>query len=176
MYRLLICCGVLFAQTSSDLVVRIEVNLVQVDAVVTNGKNQPVADLTAADFEIRQDGKLQPIRNFAYIGASAGSQGALLPPPVDLKPADVRRTFAIVVDDLAAIVTTGGGMGIFQAIHCRSKAASCSDRPRETQPLLQPSRDWYAKSLALWDKLLESKHVPPMYAGKAAELRQKVRE
>ncbi len=36
--------------------------------------------------------------------------------------------------------------------------------------------DWYAKALALWDKLRESQRVPPMYAGKAAELRRKVRE
>lgn len=151
---LLLASGVLFAQTSRDLVLHIEVNLVQVDAVVTDSKGRPVTDLTAADFEIRQDGKLQTIKNFSYIDTSEGtahitpprstrknSKDAPLPPPVDLKPGDVRRTFAIVVDDLGiawenfptlkkalrefverdkqpndlvAILKTGGGMGVFQ--------------------------------------------------------------
>lgn len=151
---LLLISGVLFAQTSRDLVLHIEVNLVQVDAVVTDSKGRPVTDLTAADFEIRQDGKLQTIKNFSYIDTSEGaahitpprsarnsSKDVPLPPAVDLKPADVRRTFAIVVDDLGiawenfpalkkalrefverdkqpndlvAILKTGGGMGVFQ--------------------------------------------------------------
>lgn len=139
-------CGALFAQNSGDLVVRIDVQLVQVDAVVVDGKNRPVTNLTASDFEIRQDGKLQAIKNFAYIGAANRSPGARPAKdgplaPVDLKADDVRRTFAIVVDDLGmawenfpavklalrkfveedrqandlmAILPTGGGMGFLQ--------------------------------------------------------------
>ena len=149
--------ALLCAQSSRDLVLHIEVDLVQVDAVVTDGRGRPVTNLTAADFEIRQDGKLQVIKNFSYIDTAEGNpvlarpvarrsgrrgpRDAPLPPPVDLKPADVRRTFAIVVDDLGmawenvpamkealrkfveqdkqpndlvAILSTGGGMGIFQ--------------------------------------------------------------
>ena len=143
---LLLSCGALFAQSSGDLVVRIEVNLVQVDAVVLDGKNQPVTNLTAADFEIRQDGKRQSIKNFAFIDAGKNGlrapreRDAALLGHVDLKATDVRRTFAIVVDDLGmawesfpgvkqalrkfvtekqlndlvAIVPTGGGMGVSQ--------------------------------------------------------------
>ncbi|MGA3189743.1 MAG: VWA domain-containing protein, partial [Bryobacteraceae bacterium] len=128
----------------------VEVNLVQVDAEVTDAKGKPVTNLTAADFELRQDGKPQTITNFSYIDTSAGAgvapraprvKGAPALPPVDLRPADVRRTFVVVVDDLGvawenlpaikhalrkfveqekqptdlvAIISTGGGMGIFQ--------------------------------------------------------------
>jgi VWFA-related protein len=142
--------GILLAQNSRDLVLHVEVNLVQVDAEVTDAKDKPVTNLTAADFELRQDGKPQTITNFSYIDTTAGAgvaprallvKGAPALPPVDLQPADVRRTFVVVVDDLGvawenlpavkhalrkfveqemqptdlvAIVATGGGMGIFQ--------------------------------------------------------------
>ena len=147
---LLFATGILLAQSSRDLVVHVEVNLVQVDAIVTEAKGKPVTDLTAADFEILQDGKPQTITNFSYIDTTAGAgsapraprvKGAPLPPPVDLQPADVRRTLVMLVDDLGvawenlpaikhalrkfveeekqptdlvAILASGGGMGIFQ--------------------------------------------------------------
>lgn len=49
-------------QTSSpDGVIRINVNLVQVDAVVTDGNGKPVTDLGPEDFEVSQDGRPQAI-------------------------------------------------------------------------------------------------------------------
>lgn len=98
------------SQSSSDLVVRITVNLVQVDASVTNSKGKPVADLKPEDFEVLQDGEPQKITNFSYVTAgivpgaqkatqeSGGGQLAL-PPPV-LTPRKVQRVIALVVDDL----------------------------------------------------------------------------
>ncbi len=97
-----------------ETVIRINVNLVQVDAVVTDSKGKPVTDLTARDFEILQDGKPQVITNFSYINtrpAAAAAPVAAPPqtkgtvkappvPPAKLKPSDIRRTFALVVDDL----------------------------------------------------------------------------
>src|ERR1700730_3158069 len=97
-------------------VVRINTNLVQVDAVVTKGGKQ-VTDLKAEDFEIFQDGRRQTITNFSYIStvpsslppAAAGGAGLnkkstpLSPPPVPpavLKYHDERRTVALMVDDL----------------------------------------------------------------------------
>src|SRR6202040_4353746 len=56
------------AQESPDMpVLRVTVNLVQVDAVVTDSKGKQVTNLTADDFQIFQDGKPQKITHFSYI-------------------------------------------------------------------------------------------------------------
>ena len=97
-------------------VIRINVNLVQVDAVVTDEQGHNVPDLRASDFEIKQDGKTQTITNFSYVNTRPGQVGvrtadaantrkknpnnAAAPPPVPLRTDQVRRTFALVVDDL----------------------------------------------------------------------------
>lgn len=93
-------------------VVRITTNLVQVDVAVSkDGKS--VTDLTAEDFEVFQDGKLQTITNFSYISnvpanapfnvtAKAETKDRTAPPvpPAVIRPQDARRTIAIVIDDL----------------------------------------------------------------------------
>lgn len=102
------------AQDASDQeVVRITTNLVQVDVVVTkNGKQ--VTDLKPEDFEIFEDGRRQTITNFAHVTNdkrlnSTVSSGSLTTSPTEregptpskpLDPRQVRRTMAIVVDDL----------------------------------------------------------------------------
>src|SRR5215475_3903338 len=58
---------------SSEGVIRINVNLVQVDAIVTDDAGKPVTDLTAADFEVMQDGKAQTITNFAFVNVKDAS-------------------------------------------------------------------------------------------------------
>jgi VWFA-related protein len=98
---------------SDQDVIRINTNLVQVDAVVTkNGKQ--VIDLNAVDFEILEDGKPQAITNFSYISnMPAGPANVAATPakspakrtntpvvPAALKPNDPHRTIAFVVDDL----------------------------------------------------------------------------
>lgn len=122
---LVLSCGVTMRSSPrqtppQDGVIRINVNLVQVDAVVTDGKGKPVTDLSADDFEIRQDGKPQAITNFAYVNVrdrSIKSAPAATvipaknvrpstpapppPPPAVLRPEQIRRTVAIVIDDLA---------------------------------------------------------------------------
>src|ERR1700755_392868 len=103
------------AQDESDDsdVVRITPNLVQFDAVVTDKKGQPVTDLQPEEFEITVNGKRQTITNFSYVVAQPGSvatsaqpatrardKPAPYVPPARMKPGDVRRTVALVVDDL----------------------------------------------------------------------------
>ncbi|HEV2912201.1 MAG TPA: VWA domain-containing protein [Pyrinomonadaceae bacterium] len=131
-------------------VVRISVNLVQVDAVVTDSDGRQVTDLKAEDFEIFEDGKPQQILNSSYIAratlaprtpATAENKNAPPAPPVRLRPDQVRRAIALVVDDLGlsfesshyvrdalrkfvdeqmlpgdlvAIIRTGAGMGALQ--------------------------------------------------------------
>jgi VWFA-related protein len=142
------------AQESADQpLLRVTVNLVQVDAVVTDSKGNQITDLTANDFLLLQDGKPQKITHFSYISTAAATpapiapprvtpvKGAPAPPPVKLRPDQIRRTVAMVVDDLGlsfesmaqirsalkkfvdqqmqpgdlvAIIRTGAGMGALQ--------------------------------------------------------------
>src|SRR5947199_8380560 len=104
------------AQKDEDDVVRITTNLVQVDAVVTNKSGKLVTDLKPEEFEIYEDGRQQKITNFSFVSTEtdAAPQPALVAektsapvdklappvPPVRLRPEQVRRTLAIVVDDL----------------------------------------------------------------------------
>jgi VWFA-related protein len=104
-----------FQQANSESVIRITVNLVQVDAVVTDSKGKPVTNLKKEDFVILQDGKPQVITNFSYVTSQPGTvqtaavrtagKGVTAPPPPPKAsgggvPKQVRRTFALVVDDL----------------------------------------------------------------------------
>jgi VWFA-related protein len=95
-----------------DEVVRITTNLVQVDAVVTDGEGRHVSDLGPEDFEVLEDGRPQAITNFSFITTgdpeppnptttAAGSKVVGVPlPPARLRREQVRRTIALVVDDL----------------------------------------------------------------------------
>src|SRR5215207_840104 len=98
-----------------DEVVRITTKLVQTDVVVTDKDGRQVTDLKAEDFEILENGEPQEITNFSYVSAApaaaaAGSPtptptardkaGVPPPPPARLRPEQVRRAIALVVDDL----------------------------------------------------------------------------
>lgn len=135
-------------------VVRISTTLIQIDVVATDKKGDQVTDLKPEDFEIYENGKKQQITNFSYIfnNNENKTQNVALqnpigkfsvpPPPAKLKLEQVRRTYAIVVDDLGisfenipavkyslkkfineqmltgdlvAIVRTGSGIGALQS-------------------------------------------------------------
>ena len=100
-----------------DDVVRITTSLVQTDVVVMDKDGKQVTDLKAEDFEIQENGKPQTITNFSYVetapsaAASASTSptpaptprdkaGVPPPPPARLRPEQVRRAIALVVDDL----------------------------------------------------------------------------
>jgi VWFA-related protein len=139
-------------QTDEDEVVRITTNLVQVDAVITDKKGHLVTDLRPEEMEIYEDGRPQKVTNFSFISTESGTAQPVTPaapvaknappvPPVRLRPEQVRRTIALVVDDLGlsfesthyvrdalkkfvdeqvqpgdlvAIIRTAGGMGALQ--------------------------------------------------------------
>ena len=106
------------AEGDEDDVVRITTNLVQMDVVVVDKKGQQVTDLRAEDFEVYEDKRPRQITNFSYVlneaaprpdataNAAASSRepaaDKLAPPlpPRRLRPEQVRRTMALVVDDL----------------------------------------------------------------------------
>lgn len=112
-----------------DDVVRITTNLVQMDVVVVDKKGNQVTDLRAEDFEVFEDKRPQQITNFSYVlnevtaprpDAPAGSSRTpataaadkLAPPepPRRLRPEQVRRTMALVVDDLGLSFGSTGGV------------------------------------------------------------------
>jgi hypothetical protein len=79
----LFLCVPLAAQTgetggSGDLKIKAESRLVLVDAVVTARKDEPVANLTAKDFHVFEDGKEQPITAFqTHTGTPTGGIGRI---------------------------------------------------------------------------------------------------
>lgn len=92
---------------SQDDVIRTTTNLVQLDVVVTDKEGRPVTNLQPADFEVTEDKSKQTITNFSFITlgpsvtisqpeAEAGSPIA----PAPVRPEQVHRTIALVVDDL----------------------------------------------------------------------------
>jgi VWFA-related protein len=97
-----------------DEVVRVTTNLVQVDVVVTDADGKQVTDLRPEEFEVSEDGKRRELTNFSYISteptpdagagvrstAPAGTAAAPKVAPAPLRPEQVRRTIALVVDDL----------------------------------------------------------------------------
>jgi VWFA-related protein len=132
-------------------VVKIGVTLVQIDAIVTDKQGRQVTNLTADDFEIYEDSKRQLITNFSYFKTDSAEPPLPSPPQptikdappapfTALKPSQVRRSIAIVIDDamsfaeidatrealrkfvdeqmqpgdLVSIVRTIGGMGALQ--------------------------------------------------------------
>jgi VWFA-related protein len=93
------------APAAPDAVIKVSVKLVQVDATVTDAQGHPVRDLRAQDFEILQDGKPQTITNFSFISpatapAAAAHGNTPSGNPNKVRFEDVRRTIALVVDDL----------------------------------------------------------------------------
>ena len=134
-------------------VVRITTNLVQVDAVVTDKSGRVITDLKPEEVQIFEDGKQQKITHFSFVVTDTPeAPAAAKPKPVDknapplppvvLKPEQVKRTIAIVLDDLGlsfesttfvrkalkkfvdeqmqpgdlvAIIRTSGGIGALQS-------------------------------------------------------------
>ncbi|HWS90295.1 MAG TPA: VWA domain-containing protein [Pyrinomonadaceae bacterium] len=140
------------AAEPEDEVVRITSNLVQLDAVVTDDEGRRVSNLAPEDFEVIVDGRQQQVTHLSYISEESNVSAA--PPPkksagkdaaphrtVRLRPGQVRRTIALVVDtlcssfenahfarralekfvneqmqenDLVAVIQTKGGTGMLQ--------------------------------------------------------------
>ncbi len=148
---IIFCSVFLFAQTptptpADDDVVKISTTLIQVDVTVTDKKGNIVKDLKREDFEIFENGERQDISNFSFISNQRITQNpaekTIVPKPVgELRAEQIRRTIALVVDDLSlsfesayrvrralkkfvdermqegdliAIVRTGAGIGALQ--------------------------------------------------------------
>lgn len=132
-------------------VVKISRELIRVDVTVTDAKGRIITDLKRDEIEIYENGQKQPVSEFQFVSdqrsidASRDKVGATVPAPLPAtngtRPDQVRRTIALVADDLAiafldipavkralkkfvdeqmvdgdlvAIIRTGGGIGVLQ--------------------------------------------------------------
>lgn len=137
-------------QADTDDVVKITTALIQLDVSVTDKKGNVITDLRPDEIEIYENGEKQKLTRFSFVSnmrsteartATKVEKGRVLPPPTAVRPEQVRRTVALVVDDLAlsfrstysvrqtlrkfvdeqmrdgdlvAIIRTGGGIGALQ--------------------------------------------------------------
>lgn len=90
-------------------VVKILTNLIQVDVTVTDSKGKIVTDIKPEEIEIYENGKKQQISNFSFISnvkevtqteKNPNETTGVPIPPKTLRPEQIRRTIALVVDDL----------------------------------------------------------------------------
>lgn len=91
-------------------VVRISTNLIQLDVSVTDKKGKIITDLRPDEIEIYENDKKQEISNFSFVSnirtqppstSKKDKKSAIpIPPGMQPKPEQVRRTVALVVDDL----------------------------------------------------------------------------
>jgi VWFA-related protein len=132
-------------------VVKISTNLIQLDVSVTDSKGKPISDLRPDEIEIYENGKKQKITNLSFVSAvrqvTEAPKKKDVPkidipiPTTEIRPENVRRTVALIVDDLTlsfgsayytrtalkkfvdeqmqdgdlvAIIRTGAGMGSLQ--------------------------------------------------------------
>lgn len=137
-------------------VVKISTTLIQLDVVVTDKDGNQITDLKPEEIEIYENGEKQEITNFSYISSTPTAKSDKsdirrkdvkdktdIPIPAKkLNPEEVRRTYALVIDDLGlsfssvyfvkksierfikeqmregdlvSIVRTGGGIGAIQS-------------------------------------------------------------
>ena len=134
---------------SDDDVVKISTNLIQIDVSVTDKDGKPVTDLKPEELEVYENGDRQKITNFSFVSSQvprevkqrATDKAGVPVPTQTLRSDQIRRTIAIVVDDLSlsfesasltrralkkfvdeqmqpgdlvAIVRTGAGIGALQ--------------------------------------------------------------
>jgi len=90
-------------------VVKISTNLIQVDVTVIDKSGKIITDLKPEDFEVFENGEKQNISNFSFISSiktqtekpAPTKDKSLIPlPPSQIRPEQVKRTIALVVDDL----------------------------------------------------------------------------
>ena len=82
-------------------------NYVQLDVVVTDKDDRPVPDLTAADFEIREGGRIQTVEDFEHVVVPLTTRAIDLSRPgtpsldtvSNAVPASTSRAFVFVIDE-----------------------------------------------------------------------------
>lgn len=94
--------------TPNNDVVKISTNLIQIDVTVTDAKGKPIADIRPDEIEIYENGQKQKITAISYVSAGRVTtdkakqtdKESIPVPTAVIRPEQVRRTVALVVDDL----------------------------------------------------------------------------
>src|SRR5262245_23964705 len=90
-------------------VVKVSTTLIQIDVTVTDERGRIVRDIKPEEVEMSENGQKQRITHFSFVSNAAKvvekkkkeDKGPAIPePPLVLRPDQVRRTIALVVDDL----------------------------------------------------------------------------
>ena len=79
---------------------RASVDLVTIDVVATTANGAPVANLTAADFEVLEDGVAQKVQTFQFVDLSSTSAIRPLPPGIASNEVEPGGLFVVVIDEL----------------------------------------------------------------------------
>jgi len=93
------------ATAQTKLVETIEVRVTNVDVVVTDARGNPIVGLNKDDFEIYENGKLQPITNFYEVRPQSVNTVANMPQADEatMAPAEVRQRRIIFFVDNASL-------------------------------------------------------------------------
>jgi VWFA-related protein len=147
----------------------IEVRIHNVDVVVTNEKGEPVTGLRKSDFELREDGVLQTITNFAaYEGLPSGRTEKKPVVPAEPVPEEEQpmppppRTFVFFIDEMSLDERTQksvmGNLAKFVQSAMREGDVAEIVRPAEiTRLTLEPVADRDAILARLHESLVDSK-------------------
>ena len=126
---LLLATSICVPQEPGELNIKVQVNLMQVDVTVLDKSGRQVEGLTAADFQVFRDGKLQAIKNVLYVSrplvaptdlpaqSNSTAPPALLTaslPTRQLQAKEVRRTIAVMIDDLS--INPGNLHSVWEAL------------------------------------------------------------
>jgi VWFA-related protein len=145
-------------ETEQGFKLRVAVEEVRLDAVVINKKGLQIADLTAGEFEVYQDGQRQQITSCIYVADSQADSGkgpaisknpnpTLPVGPSLLAPGQVRRAIAFVVDDLAM-----GFINVYAARLALEKFVKNEMQPGDLVAILRTSRGIGALQIFSSDK------------------------
>lgn len=93
-------CGIVAAQPTF----KSGVELVTIDVVATSSDGRPVYNLRAEDFELLEDGVVQPIKAFEFINMATLPESRPLPPGLTSNEGEPGALFTVVLDEIGVQV------------------------------------------------------------------------
>lgn len=122
-----------------DDVIRTTTNVVQVDAVVTDKHGKAVTDLSAADFEIIEEGKKMTAEYFSFVplggdARTTSSDSTTTITPDKIAASDLKRTFVFLIDNPLIDI------GISGSTNTSLFSTSVSFRPRAIRGAIEAER------------------------------------